>query len=452
MSEDVAISQLYESKSNPRKVFADMDELVASVKEKGVLVPLLVRKNGKDEGYEVIAGARRYRAAKLAGVERVPVRIMKASDDEVLEMQIVENLQRADVHPLEEAAAYERLSRKKKTVAEISAHVGRSIPYVYGRMKLLDLIEPLQKEFIEGKITAGHAVALARLTAAQQKDIRHRYLYVPTSYRLFEGGGQDWEASHKAISVRELEAVIAKHVRLDVRQAGMEIVMPEVVATVKAAEQKELAVVPLTREFYVPPEAKAKVRTYGPRSWKQVKEGSCEHVAQGLVVVGAGRGDTFPVCIARKKCGKHWKATAAKKTKAPSAGQSERDRYAEELRKSERERKILEAAMPDLAQAVAERVLKMPVKPGSLLWTTTAELRPQLFWGRQDKKLDALVSAGKTPESLIRFLAYGRLLGDLRYDIKRKAKALGIDTAPILAKHAAELHAKEAVKPAKEEK
>ncbi|MGH9734680.1 MAG: ParB/RepB/Spo0J family partition protein, partial [Candidatus Acidiferrales bacterium] len=121
----VPLARLVESKTNPRRHFAGLDELTASVKQHGVLTPLLVRKSQwhrideeESSELEIIAGARRYRAAKAAKLEAVPVRIMELTDQQALEFQVIENLQRAEVHPLDEAIGYQQLIESVKTDAE----------------------------------------------------------------------------------------------------------------------------------------------------------------------------------------------------------------------------------------------------------------------------------------------------------------------------------------------
>jgi len=124
-----------ESSSNPRKRFDEtsLSELAASLTTQGVLAPLLVREVD-DSKYEVIAGARRLRAAKIAELEKVPVRIVKLTDAEAIEAQCVENLQREDIHPLEEALGFKSLLELAGpyNIAHISARSGKSEAYIYG--------------------------------------------------------------------------------------------------------------------------------------------------------------------------------------------------------------------------------------------------------------------------------------------------------------------------------
>src|SRR5438128_721809 len=170
---DVPITALTESASNPRKRFAEnsLSELAASFKTQGILAPLLVRELNESK-YEVIAGARRLRAAKLADLETVPVRIVKLSDAQAIEAQCVENLQREDIHPLEEALGFKSLLElgEPYNIAHIAARAGKSEAYIYGRLRLADLIPPVAEAFLKDKITIGHALLIAKLPAAQQQE------------------------------------------------------------------------------------------------------------------------------------------------------------------------------------------------------------------------------------------------------------------------------------------
>src|SRR5205823_8805490 len=170
---DVPVAALTESASNPRKRFDEsgLSELAASFKTQGVLAPLLVRELD-DSKYEVVAGARRLRAARIAELENVPVRIVKLTDAEAIEAQCVENLQREDIHPLEEALGFKSLLEfgEPYNIAHIAARSGKSEAYIYGRLRLADLIPPVAEAFLKDKITIGHALLIAKLPASQQQE------------------------------------------------------------------------------------------------------------------------------------------------------------------------------------------------------------------------------------------------------------------------------------------
>jgi len=170
---DVPLSQLNESRTNPRRIFEDaaLKELAASIRAQGVLSPLLVRPL-TDNGFEIVFGARRYRAAQLAGQDTVPVRIKQMNDAEVIEAQLVENLIRAEIHPMEEAEGFSallRLDEPKYSIEQIGAKVGKSPVFVASRLKLLDLVPTVVDVFYTNEIGVGHALLLAKLPADQQE-------------------------------------------------------------------------------------------------------------------------------------------------------------------------------------------------------------------------------------------------------------------------------------------
>jgi len=169
---NIALTDLKLSTLNPRKHLdeAKLKDLVASVKEKGVLQAILVRpSNGK---YEIVFGSRRFKAAGLAGLKEIKAEVKELTDKQVLEFQVIENLQREDVHPLEEAEGYEQLLKKHnyKTVEDIAAKVGKSTAYIYGRLKLCELIPENRKFFYDGKFSPSVALLVARIPAHLQKE------------------------------------------------------------------------------------------------------------------------------------------------------------------------------------------------------------------------------------------------------------------------------------------
>ena len=118
----------------------------------------------EDSKYEIVAGARRLRAAKIAELEAVPVRVVKLSDAEATEARVVENLQREDIHPLEEALGFKSLLElgEPYNIAHLSARAGKSAAYIYGRIRLADLIPAVAEAFLKDKITIGHALLIAK--------------------------------------------------------------------------------------------------------------------------------------------------------------------------------------------------------------------------------------------------------------------------------------------------
>ena len=159
----VPIALISASPLNPRKNFAakELDELSTSIKQKGVVQPLIVRPVTSGQGYELVAGERRWRAAQQAGVHQVPILIRQLTDKEVLELAIIENVQRADLNAIEEAMGYHDLvERFNYSQDELAKIIGKSRTHLSNMMRLLKLPESVQTLLREGEISAGHARAL----------------------------------------------------------------------------------------------------------------------------------------------------------------------------------------------------------------------------------------------------------------------------------------------------
>ena len=146
---------------NPRRTFAaaELDELAASLRERGIIQPIVVRAvRGVADNYEIIAGERRWRAAQRAGLHEVPVVVIEATDAEALQLAIIENVQRADLNPLEEAEGYRALMEEfGNSQEDIAKIVGKSRSYVANTLRLLKLSDPVKAYIHSGKLTAGHA-------------------------------------------------------------------------------------------------------------------------------------------------------------------------------------------------------------------------------------------------------------------------------------------------------
>ncbi|WP_427453287.1 ParB/RepB/Spo0J family partition protein [Litorimonas sp. WD9-15] len=174
----ISIARLTRNPDQPRKRFdqRELEELTESIKEKGLLQPILVRplpesersRVSKKADYQIVAGERRWQASLKAGLSSMPVLIRELTDQEVLEIGVVENVQRADLSPIEEARAYKALMEDfGRTQADVSDAVGKSRPHVANLMKLLDLPGPVQMHIARGRISQGHAKALANVPDAE---------------------------------------------------------------------------------------------------------------------------------------------------------------------------------------------------------------------------------------------------------------------------------------------
>ena len=160
----VALDLLRPNPRNPRGSFgeSDLEDLAASIREKGILQPIIVRRLGGDsDGYEIIAGERRFRAAQRAGLREVPIVAVEANDKEALELAIIENVQRADLNAMDEARGYERLSAEfGYSHTELAKVIGKSRSHVANTVRLLKLPDSVGGLVVSGQLTAGHARAL----------------------------------------------------------------------------------------------------------------------------------------------------------------------------------------------------------------------------------------------------------------------------------------------------
>ena len=166
----VSTDLLKPNPSQPRKQFEQgaLEELAESIKENGVIQPLIVRKI--DGGFEIVAGERRWRAAKIAKLEKLPVVIRTATDQDVAELTLIENIQREDLNPIEEAEAYEKLSERfGLTHEDIAKKTGKNRSVVTNQLRLLKLSDKAKEALVSGAITAGHARAL--LAAASPEEM-----------------------------------------------------------------------------------------------------------------------------------------------------------------------------------------------------------------------------------------------------------------------------------------
>ena len=161
-----ALELIRSNPRNPRRNFdeAELEELAASIRERGILQPILVRVVSDTGSYEIVAGERRWRAAQRANLHEIPVLIIEANDRDALEIAIVENIQRADLNPLEEAAGYAQLvANYKYSHGDIARVVGRSRSHIANTIRLANLPEHTQALLAQGKISAGHGRALLSL-------------------------------------------------------------------------------------------------------------------------------------------------------------------------------------------------------------------------------------------------------------------------------------------------
>ena len=213
---NLPINVLTESTTNPRRIFEDaaLKELAASIRVQGVLSPLLVRPL-TGQSFEIVAGARRYRAAQIAEAATVPVRIVNLTDAEALEAALVENLIRSDVHPMEEANGFFALlalEEPKYSIEQIASRTGKSATFIAARLRLTELTPLIVDAFYREEIGVGHALLLAKLQPAQQEQA------LPNCFREDWGVGSG-KAKRILLPVRHLQHWIEHNVLLLLKQA-----------------------------------------------------------------------------------------------------------------------------------------------------------------------------------------------------------------------------------------
>lgn len=215
------LATIRESSTNPRKTFdpSQLEDLIASVRQFGVLQPVLVRPvaalPGGVTGYELIAGARRFRAAKAAGLAEIPAIVQDLDDRAALEVQVIENLQRADLGVLEEARGFALLQSHGYEVAALAAKVGKSTSYIYGRLQMLHLPADVQELIERGRLTAAHALLLARIQTPE----------VASEAAQEIAGDEKWGP----MSIAEARGTIESRFMLRLDQAPFDVRDPELV-------------------------------------------------------------------------------------------------------------------------------------------------------------------------------------------------------------------------------
>jgi len=188
------LGKLQAGKYQPRSRMdeSSLMELAESIKSQGIMQPILVRPIGSGK-YEIIAGERRFRASKMAGLEEVPVLVRAVPDESALAMALIENIQREDLNPLEEALGVQRLIREFNLTHEDAARaIGRSRSATSNMLRLLNLAEPVQTMLLAGDIEMGHARALLALTAAEQMACANEVVNKRLSVRETEKLVNDW--------------------------------------------------------------------------------------------------------------------------------------------------------------------------------------------------------------------------------------------------------------------
>jgi ParB family chromosome partitioning protein len=196
------IEEIVPNRSQPRKHFDEskLQELAASIKEKGILEPLIVRK--VDQGYEIVVGERRWRAAQKAGLREVPILIKEIGERESLELSVIENLQREDLNPLEEAEAFKRLTEEFGfNQGDLATRIGKDRTTVANALRLLKLPAEVKNQLLQNHITSGHARAILSLeNRERQKELCSLIVQRGLSVREAEALAKRWSEKPKRVA------------------------------------------------------------------------------------------------------------------------------------------------------------------------------------------------------------------------------------------------------------
>jgi ParB family chromosome partitioning protein len=209
------IENLVANPRNPRRAFteAELNELAESIRERGIIQPIVVREQGGPGQYEIVAGERRWRAAQRAGLHEVPIAIVDATDVQSLEFAIIENVQRADLNAIEEAAGYVALMEQcNHTQEQVAQIVGKSRPHVANMVRLLKLPEPVKALVRAGKLSAGHARLLVGHVNAQilaEMAIDEGYSVRQLEERVREDESKPGDATFDAMQKKIRAGVVA---------------------------------------------------------------------------------------------------------------------------------------------------------------------------------------------------------------------------------------------------
>jgi len=215
----VPVDKIEPNPMQPRQVFShqDLEELIESIKEYGILQPVVATKAG--DMYQLIAGERRWRAAKIAGLKTVPAIIRNVTEQEQLELSLIENIQRKNLNPIEEAASYQRLANEFNLKQdEIAKKLGKSRSKIANTIRLLNLPEQIQKAIVEEKITEGHArVILSLATEKEQLDFLNKILQYNFTVRQAEKEGRKY-STRKPRKLKSLKDPLTEAQEEEIRQ------------------------------------------------------------------------------------------------------------------------------------------------------------------------------------------------------------------------------------------
>ena len=436
---NLPLAQLQESPTNPRRRFDEhsLNELAASFKSQGVLQPLLVRAISNDK-YEVIAGARRLRAAKLAELTDVPVRVVALSDSDCVVAQLIENIQREGVHPMEEALAFDallRLESPRYDIAAVAQKAGKSPAFVAQRQRLVELIPSIAEAFLADQIGVGHALEIAKLPKEQQEKA------FDAAFRTVWNGGKD---TRVLLPLRDLTAWIEQNILLSLDSVPFDkndaTLVPEAGSCAECPKrtgfntllfgemshrdqctdgvcfnnklgksvERQIAEKPklvqittnhgtrgdgavLPRNRYVALQLAKAAKAKQPLSPYQKP---CKHMAEAIVVDGAERGHIAKIC-AEPTCAVHF---ADRHTPDPAQQAKEREQRRKELEKQKLETTVRHRTLAEVLKKVSAPMERADlVLVANALLEKTEPLRRETL-ARRHKMVDGTASEVTYPQ------------------------------------------------------
>ena len=387
----VDVADVDPNPTNPRRHVdaGKRAELEASIREKGILQPLLLRRLPTGR-LQVVAGSQRFDCARAVGLSTIPALIKSLTDTEALEEAAIENIQRKDMHPLDEARAFASLQaadRRVYTVAKIASRFGLTESQVYRRLRLLELEAPLLAALEEDRLSLGHAEKLCRLPATLRKAAAHPDNGVVWRRNPLLEYGTTWTPSREDLRpLNELEDFIRTKSRFDPTAPDTLHFQPALAEQVVDAAVRESRdrldagtpvgvevieqVVSTLVELSDDPMARMRLKAgkgdripLTPSAWREVtsEKSRCPYTVRGVITHGKTAGRVLDVCTAKTKCTKHFppaKKTRATGTAAPDRGAAERARVREqqERERREAERAAWEAVRPYALKAFAAHV------------------------------------------------------------------------------------------------
>jgi len=489
------------SKTNPRKHFdqGDLEELAKSIAEKGVIQPIVVRPHPQETiklRWEIVAGERRYRASRIAGASTILVIARDLDDKAMLEIQVIENLQRVDVHPLDEAIGFKQLMELHGYTADtLAAKVGKSESYIYSRLKLDDLIPAIQKLFTTDMITAGHAILIARLSPDEQKQV------------IDKDNGLLWENNYRSddnsvVSVRGLAAAIKQELYLSLakvpwktndtkllpaagpcttcpKRSGAnpglfaEIAEKDICTDRQCYNQKLDLFVARQMENgglvkvstdYNKKDVPADTLKYGSYVDLTYRNDACKFAQKAIITEGHTRGTTLFIC-SNKECPKHFGRSSS--SSGDSYVRQEKARQKKKQAESERRARIFRAVMDKAPKKLERADLELIAKSSwKRLMNETQRVVMKVHGGLEPQKSQHGFECDKpaykfieaaTDAELVKFMLATALGPDLSVNAYAEtakpeillgiAKRLKVNVDKISAELNAELKAKQKKKP-----